>query len=74
MDRALRRRAKALFPDKATYNLKEAAQILGISPRTVYNNRAKYRFGFPCTISQIEEAMTPRAGTRDAIRKQVTQT
>ena len=69
MDKELQKRAKKLYPDKVTYNLKEAATILGISPRTVYNNRAKYCFGYPCTLSQIEKAITPHAATQDVISK-----
>lgn len=74
MDIGLKERAARLFPDKATYNIKETAMIMGIAPQTLYNGRKRYALGKRNTLTQIEKAMTPRAGTRDAIRKQVTQT
>lgn len=54
MDEGLKERATSLFPNKAFYTLKEAAQIIGVSPQTVYNNREKYCFGARVTLSDIE--------------------
>ena len=63
MDARLKERAEMLFPDKATYNLKETAAIMGVSPQTLYNNKG-YMLGKRNTLTQIERATALRAGTR----------
>ena len=54
MDKTLLERSQRLYPDKAVYTIKEAAHILGRSPQTLYNNKAKYPLEDPITLSQLE--------------------
>ena len=46
--------ANALYPNKAIYNLKESATLLGVSPQTVYNNKSTYPLGRRNTIERIK--------------------
>ena len=47
--------AKTLYPNKAVYNLKESATLLGVSPQTVYNNKTRYPLGRRNTIERIKK-------------------
>ena len=66
MDEMIKERALRLFPDKAVYNLKETAQILGISPQTLYNNKERYAFGALITLSDIERVIKRAAPRRQS--------
>lgn len=48
----IRKRADELFPDKLVYTQKEAAQIMGVSPITIYRKGLK---GF-ITAEQLARA------------------
>ena len=46
--------AKELYPDRALFNIKQSARLLGISPQTAYNNKADYPLGRWNTLERIK--------------------
>ena len=55
---ALQDRARELYPGKLIFSKTEIANILGISRKTLYNNRKKYRFDSGCTLQQVAKAIS----------------
>ena len=46
--------AKELYPNRAVFNIKQSARLLGISPQTAYNNKADYPLGRWNTLERIK--------------------
>ena len=56
--------ARELYPQKAIYNLRESATLLGVSPQTVYNNKERYPLGRRNTLERIKKIAEQRPRQR----------